>query len=173
MLDVDTPHGPARVHLRHAASPRGWLMLGHGAGGGVEARDLAAATEAALETEFAVALVEQPYRVAGRKSSAPARQLDAAWLAVVEHLRDEVVDREPLVTGGPPPARASRAGRPSPPAPPRSSVSPSPCCRRAAPAASPRRAGSRSSTRSGRLCSSSRASATGSGCRLDRRREQW
>jgi uncharacterized protein len=100
MLDVDTPHGPARVHLRQAASPRGWLALGHGAGGGVEARDLTAATEAALEVGFAVALVEQPYRVAGRKSPAPARQLDAAWLAVVERLRDEVVDHAPVVTGG-------------------------------------------------------------------------
>jgi uncharacterized protein len=75
MLDVDTPHGPARVHLRQAESPRGWLVLGHGAGGGVQSRDLVAATEAALEAGFAVALVEQPYRVAGRKNPAPARQL--------------------------------------------------------------------------------------------------
>jgi uncharacterized protein len=100
MLDVDTPHGLARVHLQRVESPRGWLVLGHGAGGGVEARDLTAATEAALETRFAVALVEQPYRVAGRKSPAPARQLDAAWLAVLERLRDDVINREPVVTGG-------------------------------------------------------------------------
>ena len=100
MLDVDTPHGLARVHLQRVESPRGWLVLGHGAGGGVEARDLTAATEAALETRFAVALVEQPYRVAGRKSPAPARQLDAAWLAVLERLREDVVDRETVVTGG-------------------------------------------------------------------------
>jgi len=100
MLDIETPHGPARVHLRRVESPRGWLVLGHGAGGGVQSRDLVAATEAALETGFAVALVEQPYRVAGRKSPAPARQLDAAWLAVVERLRGEVVNDEPVVTGG-------------------------------------------------------------------------
>ncbi len=100
MLDIETPHGPARVHLRRAESPRGWLVLGHGAGGGVQSRDLVAATEAALETGFAVALVEQPYRVAGRKSPAPARQLDAAWLAVVEQLRVDVLHDEPLVTGG-------------------------------------------------------------------------
>ena len=100
MLDVDTPHGPARVHLRHLKSPRGWLVLGHGAGGGVQSRDLTAAAEAALETGLAVALVEQPYRVAGRKSPAPARQVDAAWLAIVQRLRDDVVDREPVVTGG-------------------------------------------------------------------------
>jgi hypothetical protein len=100
MLDVDTPHGLARVHLRRAESPRGWLVLGHGAGGGVQSRDLVAATEAALETGFAVALVEQPYRVVGRKSPAPARQLDAAWRAVVERLRVDVLRVEPLVTGG-------------------------------------------------------------------------
>jgi uncharacterized protein len=100
MLDVDTPHGPARVHLRQADPPRGWLVLGHGAGGGVQSGDLTAASEAALEVGFAVALVEQPYRVAGRKSPAPARQLDAAWLAVVERLRTDVIGPEPLVTGG-------------------------------------------------------------------------
>ena len=100
MLDVETPHGSARVHLRRAESPRGWLVLGHGAGGGVESRDLTAATDAALEAGVAVALVEQPYRVAGRKSPAPARQLDAAWLAVVERLRADVVDGAPVVTGG-------------------------------------------------------------------------
>ena len=100
MLDVETPHGPARVHLRRAESSRGWLVLGHGAGGGVQSRDLSAATDAALVAGFAVALVEQPYRVAGRKSPAPARQLDAAWIAVVDQLRDEVLGAQPLVTGG-------------------------------------------------------------------------
>jgi predicted alpha/beta-hydrolase family hydrolase len=43
-----------------------------------------------------VVLVEQPYRVAGRRAPAPATQLDAAWLAVVEHVRGEL----PLVVGG-------------------------------------------------------------------------
>ena len=65
-------------------------MLGHGAGGGVAARDLVAATKAALEEQVSVALVEQPYRVKGRKSPAPAQQLDAAWDVVVEHLRGDV-----------------------------------------------------------------------------------
>jgi uncharacterized protein len=100
MLDFETPHGPVRAHLRHMDSPRGWLVLGHGAGGGVEARDLTAATDAALAAGFAVALVEQPYRVAGRKSPAPARQLDAAWLAVVQRLRDQEIGADPLVVGG-------------------------------------------------------------------------
>ena len=88
-LEIDTPHGPALAHLHAADDPRGALLLGHGAGGGVAARDLVAATQAALEEGVSVALVEQPYRVAGRKSPAPAHQLDAAWLAVVE--RDEAL----------------------------------------------------------------------------------
>jgi predicted alpha/beta-hydrolase family hydrolase len=93
---VETPHGPARVHLRPAEGARAALVLGHGAGGGVTGPDLVAATEAALAEGVSVALVEQPYRVAGRRSPAPARQLDAAWIAVVEHLALGL----PLVVGG-------------------------------------------------------------------------
>lgn len=98
--EVATPHGPARVHLHAAESPRAGLVLGHGAGGSIAARDLVAVTEVARAAEVSVALVEQPYKVAGRKSAAPAPQLDAAWLAVVEHLRAGVYERLPLVTGG-------------------------------------------------------------------------
>lgn len=84
---VDTPRGPARIHRRPAASsPRATLVLGHGAGGSVEAPDLQRVTTAATQAAIDVILVEQPYRVAGRKSAAPAPQLDDAWLAVIEHL---------------------------------------------------------------------------------------
>jgi uncharacterized protein len=99
-LQIDTPHGPARAHLHPAKDPRGALVLGHGAGGGVTAPDLAAATEAAVSERFSVALVEQPYHVAGRKSPAPARQLDASWVAVVEQLRQGELQGLPLVAGG-------------------------------------------------------------------------
>jgi predicted alpha/beta-hydrolase family hydrolase len=75
-------------------------VLGHGAGGGVAARDLVAATRAAQAIGISVALVEQPYRVAGRRSPAPAGQLDTAWIAVVEHLRGGPLDDLPLVVGG-------------------------------------------------------------------------
>ena len=75
-------------------------MLGHGAGGGVGAPDLVAATKAALEASVSVALVEQPYRVAGRKSQAPARQLDAAWTAVVTQLAADALGGLPIVAGG-------------------------------------------------------------------------
>jgi uncharacterized protein len=100
VLDVDTPHGPARVHLHAADEPAGALVLGHGAGGGVAARDLVAATKAAQATGVSVALVEQPYRVAGRRSPAPAAQLDAAWIAVVESLRGGSLSDLPLIVGG-------------------------------------------------------------------------
>ncbi len=88
------------MYLSGAESARGALVLGHGAGGGVEAPDLIAAREAALAEGFSVALVEQPYRVAGRRSPAPARQLDGAWTAVVEQLAADRLRGLPLVTGG-------------------------------------------------------------------------
>jgi len=97
---LDTPHGPARVHLYPADEPQGALVLDHGAGGGVAAPDLVAVTEAVVAQGFSVALVEQPYRVAGRKSSPPARQLDAAWRAVIEQLAAEELSGLPIVPGG-------------------------------------------------------------------------
>jgi len=99
-LDVDTPTGPARVHLRPADQPRGGVALGHGAGGGVEAVDLVAATDGALDSGFSVALIEQPYRVAGKRAPAAAKRLDEAWIAVLEHLRSEQLAGLPLVVGG-------------------------------------------------------------------------
>jgi uncharacterized protein len=100
MLEVATPHGPAHVHLHPARQPRAGLVLGHGAGGGVGAGDIVAARDAALAEGLSVALVEQPYRVAGRRSPAPAKQLEAAWTAVVEHLRANELAGLPLVLGG-------------------------------------------------------------------------
>jgi predicted alpha/beta-hydrolase family hydrolase len=97
MLELDTPHGPARAHLHPVDSPAGLLVLGHGAGGGVGSPDLVGATEAAREAGLSVALVEQPYRVAGRRSPAPAGQLDAAWISVISQLPREGL---PLLAGG-------------------------------------------------------------------------
>jgi predicted alpha/beta-hydrolase family hydrolase len=97
---VDTPHGQANAHLHLVDEPRGALVLGHGAAGGVDSRDLVAVTDVARAEEVSVALVEQPYRVAGRRSPAPAKQLDAAWAAVVEHLVAGELHGLPLVVGG-------------------------------------------------------------------------
>lgn len=100
MLEIDTAYGPARAHLHAADEPKGALILGHGANGGVSAPDLVAVTEVALEEQVSVALVEQPYVVAERRSPAPARQLDAAWTTVVERLRESELSGLPLVVGG-------------------------------------------------------------------------
>jgi predicted alpha/beta-hydrolase family hydrolase len=104
VIDIETPHGPARAHVQRVRGAAGAVVLGHGAGGGIGSRDLSVASEAAVAQGFSVVLVEQPYRVAGRRSPAPAGQLDAAWLAVVAHLRSKPLRGlgrgGPLVTGG-------------------------------------------------------------------------
>lgn len=99
-LEVDTPHGRANVHLHPAEEPSAALFLGHGAAGGVTSRDLVTATDVAVSEGISVALVEQPYRVAGRRSPAPARQLDAVWTAVVDHLGKGKLKGLPLIVGG-------------------------------------------------------------------------
>jgi uncharacterized protein len=99
-INVATPHGGAKAHLHAASDPRGALILGHGAAGGVGSPDLVAVRDVALEEHVSVALVEQPYKVAGRRSPAPARQLDASWTAVVHHLRARALTDLPLVAGG-------------------------------------------------------------------------
>jgi predicted alpha/beta-hydrolase family hydrolase len=98
--EIDTPYGPARAIVVPGQSARGALILGHGAGGGVEAPDLIAAANAAAACGFTVVRVEQPYRVAGRRTPAPAPQLDTAWLAVVERLRTDELAELPCVVGG-------------------------------------------------------------------------
>jgi uncharacterized protein len=99
-MQIDTPHGPARAELHCTPEARAGLLLGHGAGGGLSAPDLVAATRGARAAGVDVALVEQPYRVAGRRAPAPAHQLDTAWLAVVDRLAEERFHELPLVFGG-------------------------------------------------------------------------
>jgi len=99
-IEIETPSGPARAYLDPPGGSAGTLVLGHGAGGGVGALDLTAAAEAAREAGFTVALVEQPYRVAGKRAPAPAGRLDEAWIAVVGELRGRFAGDAPLVCGG-------------------------------------------------------------------------
>jgi predicted alpha/beta-hydrolase family hydrolase len=97
--EIDTPLGPARVHVTDSAGA-GTLVLGHGAGGGVEATDLQAVTAAAAEAGWRVLRVEQPWRVAGRRiAPAPAR-LDLGWAAVLDRVRADGLLTGPLVLGG-------------------------------------------------------------------------
>ena len=90
---METSQGPARFHLD--GSGEGLLVLGHGAGGGTRSVDLLAARVAAHEAGFRVALVEQPWRVRGRKVASPPATLDVAWVAVLSELHGT-----PLVVGG-------------------------------------------------------------------------
>ena len=99
-IEIETPQGPARAELHPVDGPRGALVLGHGAGGGIDAPDLVAATAAANDAGLTVALVLQPYRVAGRRSSPTPARLDEAWLAAIEELRGEALGDLPLIGGG-------------------------------------------------------------------------
>ncbi|MGH3438694.1 MAG: alpha/beta hydrolase family protein [Sciscionella sp.] len=98
--EIDTPYGLARAELHCSEEGQAALLLGHGAGGGIESPDLVVATRAAVDAGVHVALVEQPYRVQGRRAPAPALQLDAAWLAVAEDLGARWFADLPLVFGG-------------------------------------------------------------------------
>jgi hypothetical protein len=101
-LPVQTSEGPALVHLTEPAGPRrGRLVLGHGAGGGVQAPDLQAVRSAAVAAGWAVALVVQPWKVAGRKVATAPPRLDAAWREVLAALVDgPLAGPSPLVLGG-------------------------------------------------------------------------
>jgi len=92
--EVDTPAGPARAWTQGPCDAAATLVLGHGAGGGVEAVDLLAARDAALAAGLAVVRVEQPWRVAGRRVAQAPPRLDVAWSSVVATLAG------PLVVGG-------------------------------------------------------------------------
>jgi predicted alpha/beta-hydrolase family hydrolase len=98
-IEIETNFGPARAELHCAEEGTAVLLLGHGAGGGIDAADLVAVTRAARAAGVHVALVEQPYRVAGRRAPAPARQLDEAWLNVADEVAARFDDL-PLVFGG-------------------------------------------------------------------------
>ena len=89
-MDVATSLGHARLHLTGpAAGPV--LALGHGAGGGVEASDLQAVALAAARAGWRVVLVEQPWRVAGRRVAAPPAHLDRGWQEALAVLPAPVV----------------------------------------------------------------------------------
>lgn len=100
LTTLETPHGPSRVHVHAAGDSRAALVLGHGAGGGIAAPDLVTVTRVALECDVGVVLVEQPYRVAGRRSPPRAPVLDAAWISIVEQLAAGPLAGLPLITGG-------------------------------------------------------------------------
>jgi predicted alpha/beta-hydrolase family hydrolase len=100
-VEVATPIGPARIHVDQAdADPCGSLVLGHGAGGGVESADLLAVAAGAAAAGWRVVRVEQPWRVAGRRIAPAPPRLDEAWRAVLDHLHADDRIPGPLVLGG-------------------------------------------------------------------------
>jgi uncharacterized protein len=94
--DVPTPHGDGRLVTYRARRPVATLLLSHGAGRGVDTRDLEALAAALPRQGVNVQLFEQPWRVAGGKVAGPPATLDAGFTAAANRLRT----RTPLVVGG-------------------------------------------------------------------------
>lgn len=95
--EVPTRSGTARVTWVRSRSPRASLFLGHGAGGGIDAIDLVAVAAALSGADVSVALVEQPYRVAGKAIASDKSKLDDAFVDVVTAERPPAL---PLFVGG-------------------------------------------------------------------------
>ncbi|MEU8617091.1 alpha/beta family hydrolase [Streptomyces sp. NPDC048623] len=76
---VPTDAGDARITWHAAKKPWTVLAVSHGAGGGIEARDLVALAAALPAEGVTVALVEQPWRVAGKKLAPAPKTLDTGW----------------------------------------------------------------------------------------------
>lgn len=96
LREIDTPGGTARLEQHRSKSPWATLALTHGAGGGIDAPDLQLLARRLPRLGISVALVEQPWRVAGRRVAGPPASLDVGFCAVVSALRV----RTPLVVGG-------------------------------------------------------------------------
>ncbi|MFG2096117.1 alpha/beta family hydrolase [Streptomyces sp. NPDC048612] len=95
---VGTPAGDARITWYRAARPaRAVVALSHGAGGGIEARDLRALAAVLPDRGYPVALVEQPWRVAGKKVAPAPKTLDTGWTALWPALEKPGL---PVVAGG-------------------------------------------------------------------------
>lgn len=99
IADVETEVGLGRLHVSAAAEPVAILLLGHGAGGGVDAADLDALADALPRQGITVIRFEQPWRVAGRRVAGPPAGLDRAWHAALDTVRDGYPD-VPLFVGG-------------------------------------------------------------------------
>jgi predicted alpha/beta-hydrolase family hydrolase len=93
---LPTPHGDARLHADRARRPIATLLLGHGAGGGVDAPDLVALARDLPREGITVLRLEQPWRVAGRRVAPAGTVLDSCLVSVADKLRP----RTPLVVGG-------------------------------------------------------------------------
>ncbi|WP_225828022.1 alpha/beta family hydrolase [Streptomyces naphthomycinicus] len=94
---VATDAGDARITWHPARRARLVLAVSHGAGGGIEARDLRALAETLPGHGVSVALVEQPWRVAGKKVAPAPKTLDTGWRGVWPALAGAGL---PVISGG-------------------------------------------------------------------------
>lgn len=100
IVDIETSRGTARAHVTARRGARAALVLGHGAGGGIDAPDLLAACDVAHELGCTTVRIEQPYRVAGRRAPAPIAHCEAAWIEALAELRRRRLRGMPLIVGG-------------------------------------------------------------------------
>ncbi|MFE9771002.1 alpha/beta family hydrolase [Streptomyces sp. NPDC005931] len=94
---IGTDAGDARISWHPARRARLVLAASHGAGGGIEARDLRALAEELPAHGITVALVEQPWRVAGKKVAPAPKTLDTGWRGVWPALTAPGL---PVISGG-------------------------------------------------------------------------
>lgn len=98
-IAVDTPLGAGRLVVAEAADPVAVLLLGHGAGGGIEAFDLASLTEVLPGRGITVARYEQPWRTAGKRLAPAPATLDRGWGPALEAIKERFTGL-PLIVGG-------------------------------------------------------------------------
>ncbi|WP_280299304.1 alpha/beta family hydrolase [Nocardia neocaledoniensis] len=98
-MRIETSAGPAEVELDEVGTPAFLLVITHGAGGGVDAKDILVVRDSAIEAGGSVARVVQPYRVAGRRAPGSADKQDEAWIEIVAALRERFGEL-PIVQGG-------------------------------------------------------------------------
>jgi hypothetical protein len=98
-VQIQTGAGPARAEVDRPGKPAFLVVMTHGAGGGVDTKDLLAVRDVAVARGGAVARVMQPYRVRGARAPGAPGPQDAAWLEIIAALRKEFAGL-PLVQGG-------------------------------------------------------------------------
>jgi predicted alpha/beta-hydrolase family hydrolase len=91
-----TEVGEGRLYAARARRPLATLVLGHGAGRGVDSPDLVALATILPRRGVNVFRIEQPWVVAGKKVASRPETLDLGTIAGLDAIRV----RSPLVVGG-------------------------------------------------------------------------
>lgn len=93
---IPTPHGDARLHCSRAPRPAATLLLGHGAGRGVDSPELVELARVLPRQDINVFRLEQPWVIQGKKIAPRAEVLDDVLRAAMNAVRV----RTPIVLGG-------------------------------------------------------------------------